>query len=117
MQAEGAAWSSRRASDGSPRSCSAPATAATPWRPGCPRRSRMPVSAIPRRRRPVVQGVDPVDPKVGSPQEVVAVGRNTVRIRWLVLAALIGLLLAGGQPVAQAHRTPLRVVILSDQAS
>src|ERR687892_2380488 len=118
MQAgEGAAWSSRRASDGSPRSCSSPATVATPWRPDCPPGSRMPVSAIPRRRRPVVHGVDPVDPKVGSPQEVVAVGRNTVRIRWLVLAALIGLLLAGGQPVAQAHRTPLRVVILSDQAS
>jgi hypothetical protein len=53
----------------------------------------------------------------GSPWEVVAVGRRTVRIRWLVLAGLVGLLLVGGVPSAQAHRTDLSVQILSDGAS
>jgi len=43
--------------------------------------------------------------------------RITVPLRPLVLAGLIGLLVAGGAQVAQAHRTPLSVEILSEQAT
>jgi hypothetical protein len=43
--------------------------------------------------------------------------RITVPLRPLVLAGLVGLLLAGGAQVAQAHRTELQVQIDSDQSS
>jgi hypothetical protein len=42
---------------------------------------------------------------------------STVLIRRLALAALVGLLVAGGARVAQAHRTALEVQIDSDQSS
>jgi hypothetical protein len=47
---------------------------------------------------------------------VVAVG-STVLIRRLALAALVGLLVAGGAQVARAHRTALSVEIVDEQAS
>jgi hypothetical protein len=43
--------------------------------------------------------------------------RIAVPLRPLVLAGLVGLLVAGGAQVAQAHRTPLSVEILSEQAT
>jgi hypothetical protein len=43
--------------------------------------------------------------------------RITVPLRPLVLAGLVGLLVAGGAQVAQAHRTPLSVEILSEQGT
>jgi hypothetical protein len=47
---------------------------------------------------------------------VVAVGSN-VAARRLILVGLVGLLVAGGAQAASAHRTPLSVQIISDQAS
>ncbi|MGH2547491.1 MAG: hypothetical protein ACRDHH_04230 [Actinomycetota bacterium] len=44
-------------------------------------------------------------------------GSSAVLIRRLVLAGLVGLLVAGGAQVAQAHRTALTVEILSEQAT
>jgi len=44
-------------------------------------------------------------------------GSSSVRIRRLVLAGLVGLLVAGGAQAAQAHRTELDVQIDSDQSS
>ena len=43
--------------------------------------------------------------------------RSTVPLRPLVLTGLVGLLVAGGAQVAQAHRTALSVKILSEQAT
>ncbi|MGH2660843.1 MAG: hypothetical protein ACRDHS_14580, partial [Actinomycetota bacterium] len=49
--------------------------------------------------------------------EVVAMGSNVV-VRRLVIIGVVGLLVAGGgAQVASAHRTPLSVEIVSEQAS
>jgi hypothetical protein len=48
--------------------------------------------------------------------EVVAMG-SSVLVRRLVLIGVVGLLVAGGAQAASAHRTPLSVEIVSDQAS
>jgi len=48
--------------------------------------------------------------------EVVAMGSSVV-VRRLVVTGVVGLLVAGGAQAASAHRTPLSVVILSEQAS
>jgi len=48
--------------------------------------------------------------------EVVAMGSNVV-VRRLVITGVVGLLVAGGAQVASAHRTPLSVEIVSEQAS
>jgi hypothetical protein len=48
--------------------------------------------------------------------EVIAMG-SSIAARRLVLTGLVGLLVAAGAPMASAHRTPLSVEILSEQAS
>jgi hypothetical protein len=48
--------------------------------------------------------------------EVVAMGSSVV-VRRLMVTGVVGLLVAGGAQAASAHRTPLSVQIISDQAS